>query len=786
MNTFPSSVFKGLRESLKVAFSHIAGIASPYRRGERRACFSVCLCLLVGFQSLVLSATTNGQPTGAPVLTQAAQVHDLPPGSITAMRLHLVGKITYYDSADAVMFFQDMSGGVYINTDKAYPVRTGDLVEVDGWTHDSFRTEVAMDPTIRVLGRGGNLPAPTYSYAQLAAGQGDSTLVTVRGLVRAQDVEQHQNAPSVHLDLIMEGGGGEVYLDHSFGTHPPSMLDAEVELTGVAGGAFDEKDQMTGIVLYVPEPSALRILKPPSVRLDQLPVTDIDNVFPFLRDEDKSDRVRVHGTVTYYKKGDSVVLESHGKSIYVQTRQTTDLEPGDVVDAYGFASDRDYAPSLRQASIVKTGEKAPVTARAITYEEAFSGIFSDNLVSLTGKLVSQLHTPDSDTLVIDVSGHIVRGTLRRGTPIPTYLLGSTMRLTGICRVVPGGPFRAPSIFHIDMRDAGDATVLARPSWWTVRHLLVLLAVLLALATATALWAFLLRRRLVFQSARIERSMVVARERSQILEKISSNLPPDALLSTICASVAKLLPGTECSYSFDPSSPLASKQELEQVVEGRRRLFEVALTGDGDEPIGWIVVSENDGCIPAEDRQEVYELLAETARLAIRQLLLHQALVHRSTHDALTELPNRWLCDIRLGNALEEAKAHGNGLAVVYVDVDRFKDVNDLHGHRIGDLYLREISARLLAVTRSTDTLARIGGDEFLLILPFASPFENSEALRSRFESCFEEPFVIEGRVIDGSASLGVAEYPEHGLDAEALKIHADHAMYQTKRSKTSI
>jgi len=699
--------------------------------------------------------------------------------------VHLVGKITYYDSADAVMFLQDKSGGVYINTDKPYPVRTGDLVELDGWTHDSFRTEVAMDPTIRVLGRGGNIPAPIFNYAQLAAGQGDSTLITVRGIVRAQDVEQHQNAPSLHLDLVMDGGEVEVYLDDSFGPQPPSMLDATVELAGVAGGVFDQKDQMTGVVLYVPDPSSLRVVKPPSIRLDQLPVTDFDDVFRFLREEDNSSRVRVHGTVTYYKKGDSVVLENHGKSIYVQTRQTSELEPGDVVDAYGFASDRDYAPSLREASIVRTGEKAPVTARRITYEEAFSGIYSDNLVSLTGKLVSQLHTPDSDNLVIEVGGHIVRGTLRRGTPMPVYQLGSTMRLTGICRVVPGGPFRAPSIFHVDMRDAGDAEVLARPSWWTVRHLVVLLAILLALATATALWAFLLRRRLVFQSARIERSMVVARERSLVLEKISANLPPDALLSTICGSVTKLLPGVECSYSFDPSSPLASKQESEQLGEGRR-LFEVALTGDGDEPIGWIVVAEKDGCVPADDQQEVYELLAETARLAIRQLLLHQALVHRSTHDALTELPNRWLCDIRLGNAIEEAKAHGHGLAVVYVDVDRFKDVNDLHGHRIGDLYLREISARLLAVTRSTDTLARIGGDEFLLILPFASPFENSEALRSRFESCFEEPFVIEGRVIEGAASLGVAEYPEHGLDAEALKIHADHAMYQTKRSKASI
>jgi len=110
-------------------------------------------------------------------------------------------------------------------------------------------------------------------------------------------------------------------------------------------------------------------------------------------------------------------------------------------------------------------------------------------------------------------------------------------------------------------------------------------------------------------------------------------------------------------------------------------------------------------------------------------------------------------------------------------------VNDQHGHRIGDLYLQQISARLLAAKRQNDTLARIGGDEFLLIVPSSPSYENVEIMLSRLENCFAHPFSIEGRLIVGSASLGFARYPDHGRTAEALKLHADHEMYAFKRKK---
>jgi diguanylate cyclase (GGDEF)-like protein len=720
------------------------------------------------------------------ILLEAAQVHSRP-ASAPVAKVHLSGTITYYDPSDGVMFFQDTSGGVYVNTSKIYPVRTGDSVTLDGFTHASFRTEIALDPVMTVTGHGKSYPAPELTYSKLAAGDGDCLLVTFRGIVRAQDIEIHaislHPGPSVHLDVAMAGGEVEVYLDPSFGKNPPSLLDATVEMTGVAGGAFDAKNQLTGIMLYIPSTDSIKVLKQPARKLEDLALTDIDDVFPSRKVDDTSNRVRVRGAVTFYKKGDSAVLEHQGKSIYVQTRQTSDLAIGDVVDAFGFASDREYAPSLVEASIVKTGFSEKLAPQPVTYAQAYSGVFSDNLISMSGKLVSQLQGTGSETLVIDVDGHLVSATLESNGKFATFLPGSRVQVTGICRIVAGGPFRTPSLFRIEMRSSSDAELLAEPSWWTVRHLLELLAVFLVVAIVIAGWALLLRQRLVVQTNRIQRSMAIARERSRILEKISSCHTPEELLTAICDTVASLLPGVECSYLFEEKTSDRSGQALKP-PDPARQLYKMDLHGSEGEVLGWIVVSELDGYVPSADRHEVFEMLSEISRLAVNQLLLHRALVHHSTHDALTELPNRRLCDLRLEDALEEARINSSKVTVIYIDVDRFKDVNDHHGHRIGDIYLQQISARLLAAKRQSDTLARIGGDEFLLIMPSDSSNENAETVISRLEKCFDHPFSIEGRLVLGSASLGFARYPDHGQTSEELKLHADHQMYASKRKRS--
>ena len=312
------------------AAQNTSGPVNRARLQDRRGLPRIAGCTLLALVLLSCGTGASASPLTvvpqskdyAPTVTRIGEAHDLKRGSAASTRLHLVGTVTYYDLVDGIMFVQDATGGIYVNTSKPYDVRNGDLVEVHGQASASYRTEVAMDPEIRRIGKGSTFAAPQYTYGDLVTGHGDCELVTIRGKVRAADIEQHLgvNGLSVHLDLTMPEGEVQVYVHPGHAFHPESLLDATVEITAVAGGAFDAKNQLTGLILYAPEPQSIKVIERPSISARQLPLTSIDEVFQSRRNTDTSHPVRVRGTITYYKKGDSVVLENQGKSIYIQMR----------------------------------------------------------------------------------------------------------------------------------------------------------------------------------------------------------------------------------------------------------------------------------------------------------------------------------------------------------------------------------------------------------------------------------------------------------------------------------
>lgn len=762
------------------------------RSGEwRSGAFTVLLALLA---ARLLGAQVPAEPIRT--LTQAREVHQLAPELTGKYRASLVGTVTYYDPAEHNMFVHDATGGVYVETTHPYPVSKGDLISIEGGVVASYRSEVAPDPVIRVLGKGKVWPAHRVTYPQLATGEEDSQLVILRGVVRAINREQHENAPIVHLDVLMPGGEVEVYQPASVQDDAgslfrhdgqPSLLDAEVEITGVAGGAFDAKSQLTGVIVYAQHSSSIRVIKPAAVSPLALPLTEIDNIFRSRRVENQSERVRIRGVLTFYLPGDSAVLEQDGKSVYVQTRETNPLPLGTVVDAIGFASDQEYAPSLRQAELFSTGRKGTIVPRATTFDEAMSGLHSDNLIAVTGVLVSQLHTLALDTVAIDVDGHLVTGRLARVGALPQQRVGTRVRLVGVCRIVPGGPYRAPILFHIDMRDPSDMQLLSTPSWFTVRHLAALLGALSIFALAAGGWAMLLRHRVRRQTQRIERSMLIARRRSELIERISSSQPLCNLIPTICECATQLLPNTTCVWheaSGSQHSGMRLNGSPAATVAGWETYYQVDLFGMGEVFAGRLCFVGAPTAFQSEqtERAEVATMLTEVAQLAIEHCQLYEGLVHHSTHDPLTDLPNRRHCEDRLRSLLATAEGKNSRVAVVYIDINRFKQVNDRYGHKVGDAYLRAIGARLKEKLRPGDMLARIGGDEFLAIAPDLDSFEDAQQLLVRLQACFQQPFTLEGRRIEGSASFGLACYPEQGENAEELKRVADQAMYVCKHT----
>ncbi|MDG4812573.1 PAS domain S-box protein [Hydrogenovibrio sp. 3SP14C1] len=157
------------------------------------------------------------------------------------------------------------------------------------------------------------------------------------------------------------------------------------------------------------------------------------------------------------------------------------------------------------------------------------------------------------------------------------------------------------------------------------------------------------------------------------------------------------------------------------------------------------------------------------------------LEHIAHYDALTELPNRSLLADRLQQAIFASQRHDSMFAVLFIDLDGFKQVNDQHGHEAGDELLVEVSNRMKTVLREEDTLARIGGDEFVVVLANLEDFNDCEMILGRLLESISEPIDVQGGTVGVTASIGVTFYPRDNVDAEILIRHADHAMYQAKQ-----
>ena len=151
------------------------------------------------------------------------------------------------------------------------------------------------------------------------------------------------------------------------------------------------------------------------------------------------------------------------------------------------------------------------------------------------------------------------------------------------------------------------------------------------------------------------------------------------------------------------------------------------------------------------------------------------------HDALTDLPNRTLFEDRFDTAIKRARRYGEHLALLYLDLNGFKRVNDALGHEVGDGLLREVARRLAQCVRESDTVGRMGGDEFTVLLNNIHGPEDVDVVADKVRAAIAAPFELDGRTLAISASIGTAIYPEQGDERGQLFRHADASMYAAKR-----
>jgi diguanylate cyclase (GGDEF)-like protein/PAS domain S-box-containing protein len=177
-------------------------------------------------------------------------------------------------------------------------------------------------------------------------------------------------------------------------------------------------------------------------------------------------------------------------------------------------------------------------------------------------------------------------------------------------------------------------------------------------------------------------------------------------------------------------------------------------------------------------QNYVALVSDVTPLRVRQ----EQMEHLAHHDALTDLPNRVLLADRIHQSLVLAQRQGFNVAVLYIDLDGFKQVNDQYGHAVGDALLVALSRGMKEALRAIDTLARIGGDEFAAVLSDVKGMEECQHLLQRLLDACSAPVALGGRQVQVSASIGVALYPQDDVSAEELLRHADRAMYRAKQA----
>lgn len=235
------------------------------------------------------------------------------------------------------------------------------------------------------------------------------------------------------------------------------------------------------------------------------------------------------------------------------------------------------------------------------------------------------------------------------------------------------------------------------------------------------------------------------------------------------------------------SPALIPVEIEESAFAQCQAFPLLIPGG--EGLATVTIWSTDSAARSPAAEKNLFTLFEVARMAVEHARLHDQLQHRSQHDALTGLPNRLLLEDRLQQAMHGARRHGKVVAVCYLDLDRFKHVNDSIGHAGGDDLLRHVAAVLRTSLREVDTIARQGGDEFIMVLPELNSYEELRPICERLVQRLAQPVHIQGHQIRPVASIGVSFYPAHGTTVPGLLKRADLALYRAKqggRSRLSI
>jgi diguanylate cyclase (GGDEF)-like protein len=270
-----------------------------------------------------------------------------------------------------------------------------------------------------------------------------------------------------------------------------------------------------------------------------------------------------------------------------------------------------------------------------------------------------------------------------------------------------------------------------------------------------------------------------RRRGRILEDINGSRPLAEILEQITEQVSSQLKGAPCWCEVTDGARLGSYPPRFTNL----RIAHEKIPARSGPPLGILSAAFDSLSKPSATETETLSGAAGLATLAIETRRIYSDLLHRSEFDLLTDIHNRFSLEKLLDAQIDEARRRAAIFGLIYIDLDNFKLVNDSHGHQMGDQYLQQVALRLKKQLRPHDKLARLGGDEFAALVPLVRSCAEVEEIAQRLERCFDEPFALEELTLTGSASVGIALYPQDGATRDDLLNIADTAMYAAKNAK---
>ena len=216
------------------------------------------------------------------------------------------------------------------------------------------------------------------------------------------------------------------------------------------------------------------------------------------------------------------------------------------------------------------------------------------------------------------------------------------------------------------------------------------------------------------------------------------------------------------------------------ANGAQSVWTAPIIAGGDRPLGTISVYSRLMHSPGESDIEFLQTSCRLAALILERHQMNEELIYRAYHDPLTGLGNRRLGKKGLESAIQRAQRDGRGVGVLWIDLDKFKEINDTYGHPAGDFVLREMAHRLIARMRRGDTVARMGGDEFMVVVERMEEREDAEHVATELLKILAEPIQMGETQLSVTASIGISAYPGDGDSADVLEQRADLAMYDAK------